>query len=732
MQDAGSDRLTKANLLNCRNDSRYALTILKCASLLFMWMGSLSPVFSQQDTLLAKFTQPDQMARPAVWWFWGESIITKEGITRDLEALQKAGFGGAVIYEQVFNNDPHALKSLSPQWLNMIRFAASECARLKLRLEVNCSDGYVAGGPWITPDLAMQRLVSSDTTLEGSRTLSVNLPQPPVKLGYYKDIAVLAFPAPGSQADALPQPALTSSPRLPGLEHLIQKNGNEKITIPAGTGPTLIRFDYGKEVTLRSLTYAVSAATKALVIATQMPGNWSDGFYGENMVPVLPIGELQSSNDNKHWHKVCQLPGRGRQFETWDKRTLAFPPARARYFRIRLFASGKPLKLGELQLSGDARIDNWEIKTGNTVDFASQDQTPAYPSSLIIDTSSLIDLTDAVTPEGKLHWKIPPGRWTVLRLGHTPTGAKTKHGRPENMGLECDKLSEKAARVQFNHYVGVILKEINKVPGAKLSGVNMDSGEFGSQNWTETLPATFGAMNGYAIKKYLPALAGYIVCSKEVSDRFLYDFRRTIADMMTQNYYGTFQTLCHGAGMQFMAQAPGIATCMPSDNIAAKGRTDIPMAEFWMTQKNGTIDCKEAASAGHLYGKNIIAAESFTGSMADATPAAMKPLADAALAQGINRFVVLAYMHQPWDDRKPGVTENRFYLPYQRHNTWWPYSRNFWMTLARSAQMMQTGKPVIDLLYYLGNNTPLKIATWRMRPVPPGDMIMMSVAKKPC
>jgi hypothetical protein len=214
-------------------------------------------------------------------------------------------------------------------------------------------------------------------------------------------------------------------------------------------------------------------------------------------------------------------------------------------------------------------------------------------------------------------------------------------------------------------------------------------------------------------------MAGYIVDDRNVSDHFLFDIRRTIANLMSDKFYGTFHRLCNGQGMTFMAQAPGIATCMPSDNIQFKGRTDIPMAEFWVTQKSGTIDCKEASSAAHIYGKNIVAAESFTGSRADITMEQMKPLADAALVQGINRFVVLAYMHQPFEDRKPGVTEDRFYLPIQRNNTWWHESGNFWKMLARSSQMMQSGKPVADILYHLGNDAPLKIATFRMRPVPP-------------
>ncbi len=193
--------------------------------------------------------------------------------------------------------------------------------------------------------------------------------------------------------------------------------------------------------------------------------------------------------------------------------------------------------------------------------------------------------------------------------------------------------------------------------------MNIDSAEHGSQNWTAGFEAQFEKRRGYALRRYLPVMAGRVVGGREQSDKLLFDVRRTIADLMGDAYFGTFRELCRAEGMTTMAQAPGIATCLPSDNIQAKGRVDIPMGEFWMTQQDGTIDCKEAASAAHVYGAPVAAAEAFTGSKPDVHPAVMKPYADAALALGINRFVVLASIHQPWDDRKPGVTEDRFYLP---------------------------------------------------------------------
>lgn len=691
------------------------------AGLLCIFAGKAS---AQTNELLQNFLKPSTAAKPSAWWFWGESITTENGITKDLEAMKRVGFGGVVLYEQVFIDAPDALKSLSPEWMAKVRFAAAECARLGMRLEVNTSNGYVAGGPWITPDLGMQRLVSSETNVAGGKKLSIKLEQPPTKLNYYKDVAVMAFPTPANHI--LPAPKFSSVPQVADLEKMFEYGTSTKVRVKPSPLHVMVLLDYGQPVTARSITYALRAGSKALIIATQVQGNWSSNFYGENMTAIPNIGELEASTDNVHWKTLRQLPGRGYQFEGWDKQTLSFPATTARYFRLNLHDWGRnerakddDILIGSIKIHGSARTDQWEKKSGNTVDFSAEDQTPAYQPTEVVQQTALIDLTKLTDAEGNLNWDAPKGNWTILRFGHTPTGIKTKHGRPETTGLECDKLSADAVRVQFDNYVGRILKEIRTVPGAKLNGVNMDSAEHGTQNWTAKFAAEFFKRRGYKIEPYLPAMAGYVVNSKQQTDRFLYDVRLTIADMMSDNYYGAFKKLCNNEGLTFMAQAPGIATCLPSDNIQAKGRTDIPMAEFWMSQENGTIDCKEASSAAHVYGKNIVAAESFTGSMPDLTPAKMKPLADAALAQGINRFVMLAYMHQPYDDRKPGVTEDRFYLPNQRHNTWWEQGAGFWNTLARSSAMLQSGKPVVDLLYHLGSDAPVKIATWRMRPVPP-------------
>ncbi len=684
---------------------------------------TLGWVFASAASDLEKnFVTPPDPVKPAIWWYWGESITTDHGITQDLESLKRVGFGGAVIYEQVFANSPDALKSLSPEWLARVRFAAAECARLNLTLEVNVSDGYVAGGPWITPALGMQRLVASEIAIEGGRPVSMVLPQPPTKLNYYRDVAVLAYPTPaGGEPDAVPTPVCTSEPAKINLKQLFSNDGRTMAPIepPKDGQPVVVQLDYGRPCTLRSVTYSSHNHSKALVIATEVPSSWADNAYGQGVEPIPPIGRLEASDDGQIWRTVCELPAMGYRQDSWHQQTVAFPAATARYFRFDLNGRSEGQVMGGVELSAEARIDQWEKKSGNVVDFSYPDHTPDYAGNEVIDPAKILDLTTNLGADGKLTWNAPPGSWTILRLGHTPTGAGTKHGVINNLGLECDKLSALAATVQFSNYVGVILREVRRVPGAKLAGINIDSAEHGSQNWTPDFAAQFEKRRGYSPLRFLPAMMGRVVGSREEYDKFLFDVRRTIADLMSEEYYGTFQKLCHAEGMTEMAQAPGIATCLPSDNIQAKGWTDIPMGEFWMGQADGTMDCKEAASAAHVYGKPIAAAESFTGSHPDSCPGMMKPFADAALALGINRFVVLAYLHQPWDDRLPGVTQDRLSVLYDRHNTWWEDSTGFWTSLARSSGLMRQGHAVADILYDLGSDAPLKIATWRMRPAPP-------------
>ena len=243
------------------------------------FLGALCGLAGEPGPLENAFLVPPASAKPAMWWFWGESVTTDHGITQDLEALKRVGFSGVVIYEQVFGDGPDALKSLSPEWMARVRFAAAECARLGMTLEINACSGYVASGPWITLALGMQRLVSSEWQVEGGSKFSGVLPQPPTQAGL--------LPRRGGAPLFLLLPATTPTerhrrwkarPPIHGLSDMFDPSTRWRADISPGPAdqPVLIQMDYGHPFTARGLSYAISPISKALVLVTQQPGDWSD------------------------------------------------------------------------------------------------------------------------------------------------------------------------------------------------------------------------------------------------------------------------------------------------------------------------------------------------------------------------------------------------------------------------------------------------------------------------
>ena len=215
-------------------------------------------------------------------------------------------------------------------------------------------------------------------------------------------------------------------------------------------------------------------------------------------------------------------------------------------------------------------------------------------------------------------------------------------------------------------------------------------------------------------------LAGYVVGSSQESEAFLYDERRTVADLIADNYYATFDRLCRERGLDFTAQATGNALCIVADPIQAKGRVAKPQGEFWAIHPDGNYDIKECSSAAHLYAKPIASGEAFTDAKFAHSPAYLKSLADYAYCFGINEFVVCASAYQPWLDSVPGNTGGGRHYCLNRNNTFWPYSRPFWDYQARCAYLMRQGRPVVDLAVYLGENAPVKILTYRLPEIPSG------------
>jgi hypothetical protein len=703
--------------------------VLSCITAFY----SLS-VFAQTDKpslqqIRSEFAHGSDSARTKLWWFHGETETTREGITADLEAFKREGVGGVVYYDQQHGKGEHALPAFSKEWWDMFRFAASEAKRLGLTFETHLSNGYVSGGPWITEELSMQRLESTDTVVNGGQHFSGRLPAPASrnKAGIVRDVAVIAFPVPeGNWETSLTQaPKVSSNIAQLNAKAIVFPTDNKLTSILAQQpgASVFITLEFNNAFTARSITYRTRARGKSRTGAMSMPGPSSETFYGYGYVKQPDLGQLEVSDDGINYTKVCDLKPMY-EAPTWNQRTISFLPVKGKYFRLNLHDwnnpkdAGQELPLGDVVISSVAKMDQWEEKAALNSEFIEKDVTPDYSKSAIVDPKTIVDITSKMK-DGELEWNVPTGRWVIMRFFRVPIGVKIKHGRPNLMGLESDKLSAKATIVQWNSYFKVMHDSLQKV-GISLTGLHMDSHEAGSQNWTAGFENKFKQLRGYDIHTYLPALAGYIVGSTAETSGFLYDMRLTLSDLVSSEYFNVLDSLCRQAGVLFTAQAVGGGITMVADNFKAKGRVQKPQGEFWAYQTHGSYDVKEASSAAHIYGKPIASAEAFTDLKFSQSLAEAKNVADYAFAFGSQEFVVCASAYQPWLDKIPGSTGGGRQYVLNRNNTFWNYSRPFWDYQARCAGLMRNGQAVVDLCVYMGENAPLKLLAYRLPEIPEG------------
>lgn len=653
------------------------------------------------------FLNPPDAAWPWVYWYAVNGNITREGITADLEAMHRVGIRG-VIYMEVDQHIPNGpVRLLSPEWGEMMQHALKEAARLGINFNMNNDAGWAgSGGPWITPDLSMQMVVWSVKSLHGGQHFNGILAQPKTVHGYYRDIAVLAFPTPPGEgvrmADCSPKiTAGIDRKSFDGAAKLIDGNpGTVALLPPVPPGqPQYLNLEFAEPFIAQSLTVAVDV--------------WDSGMAGSLKA------ELQVSEDGRAYRTLREKK------LYWPVSSLNFRKISSRYYRLVLSPAdmsgntpfgvyGKGIPLGEVELHAGLRIEDIPGKAAYLRQDAwsdSQDEfsgEPAVPEEMVVHRDQVMNLTGKIDHDGRLDWEVPPGSWTVLRFGHTSTGSTNDPPPKEGFGLECDKLSKKAIEVQFAALVGKLLADQSSIGTKSLRMTHIDSWECGSQNWTATLPEEFQKKCAYDLLSYLPILTGRVVESREVSERFLWDLRRTIADMLLENYAGHMRDLAHQYGLTLSIEAYGAG---PLDEIAYGGRADVPMSEFWVGKEREVFNRnKEMAASGHVYGKPVVAAESFTSTALNARwlnhPFRLKPLGDLAFTQGVNRFVLSMSAMQPWADRKPGMTVGPWGINHHRGNTWWEQSRAWHTYLARCQALLQMGSFVADVAYLETENAP--------------------------
>jgi hypothetical protein len=680
--------------------------------------------------------------------------ISKPGIKLDLEWMHREGLAGFQTFDAALATPqvvPHRLVYMTPEWKDAFRYATTLADQLGMEEAIAGSPGWSeTGGPWVPASQGMKKYVWSETDVEGGKSSSIVLPHPPADTGafqnlpihdeldspdgakpiphFYADSVVIAYRRPAIDApfESL-HPKITSSGGA--LDVAILTDGDllktTDLAIPAAGKDAWIQYEFPQPQTMRAIT-----------IVTKDVRGFAAALAGLSN----PDKSLQASDDGQTFRTVKEIPNGGA-----PEQTVSFPAVTAKYFRVVFTRTPPPplpawaknmdpktlgikvgppptdYKIAELELHPGARVDRFEEKAAfvpvpDLYEFA----TPPVDPKAVIQKSDVINLTSKMRPDGTLDWTPPPGDWVILRFGYSLLGITNHPATAEATGLEVDKLNRAYVKSYMNQY----LDSYKDTVGADNMGkrgikyVITDSWEAGSQNWTDDMIAEFKTRRGYDPTPWMPVLTGHIVESSEASDGFLWDFRKTIADLTADEHYGQVQASLKERGMGHYGESHESGRAFIADGMEVKKLDDIPMGAMW-TQVPGVNDIeydynaddRESASVAHIYGQNIAAAESMTAAAAPWawSPATLKPTADQELLNGINRFVIHESAHQPLVGKgtKPGLTLGPFGQWFNRNETWAEDAAPWVNYLARSSYMLQQGRFDADLVYFYGEDSNL-------------------------
>jgi hypothetical protein len=668
---------------------------MKTTKLLLALAACAFALATSADQLESGFAHPPDSTKPWCYWYWISDNISKEGITRDLEAMARVGIGEALIGNIYLTPEYGAttavgkVKVLSPEWWELVEHAIREGGRTGVNIGLfNCPGWSQSGGPWIKPEQAMRYLVSSETRVTGPAKFAQKLPAPNAQ---FQDVAVLAFPTPQADADALATkaPRVTCSPGVKDAEKLADGKLETWVAIPAsadkGKSPFTIEIETASPFTARSLALHPAAGRFGADVrleAAAADGQWQTvrqfKFDRSNMsigVGPMPSGPVTISfapvTAKKFRLVLTGIYGRG------DHAAAAALSPDAGFTEINLSGAARLESFIEKQLG---KMDPTPMPTWGTYMWPTQAEPDAAP--LAVPVGEVRDLSAKLAADGTLTWDVPPGEWIILRTGMTPTGMQNAPASPEGIGLEVDKMNRSLAQHHFDAFIGEVLKRMPASERKAFKQVVADSYEMGSQNWTDGFGNEFKQRYGYDPKPWLPVLTGRLVGSADQSERFLWDLRRLVAERMATDYVGGLRAAANARGLGLWLENYG-HWGYPSEFLKYGGESDRVAGEFWVTGDLGSIECRAASSCVNTYGKNpIVSAEAFTGGPAfQNSPGALKARGDWSFCEGINHFVLHVYIHQPWEDKVPGVNA-WFGTEFNRHNTWFEQSKA-WMDYLR-------------------------------------------------
>ncbi|MDZ7899223.1 MAG: glycosyl hydrolase [Arcicella sp.] len=717
----------------------------KMKSLFALLVMSSLGAYSQNKT---QFRTPPNSAKPRVWWHWMNGNITKDGIQKDLDWMSRVGIGGfhnfdANLFTPVVV--PKKLVFMQPDWKDAFKFTTDLAVKNGLEMAIAGSPGWsVTGGPWVEPKDAMKKIAWSETLVKGGQSFNGKLPNPPDNIGKFQDVPLEEGGINGSFVGEKPRffsdafviaYKLTDNEKhLTDLNPIMTKSGGDFDT------KLLLDHDLSKSYLIPPMSvgedmwvqYAFEQPQtfKAFAIS----GASHDALAEFNGGPLNR--SLKVSDDGVDFRTIAKVSG-----STVPFNTVSIPATTAKYWRMcfetlppafnpMLAMMGMPPKkdpdgveVAEFVLFNTSRIDQVEDKAGFSP-WKEDIKTLVQATTDIINTEGVIDLTSKMKSDGHLDWQVPAGDWLILRFGYSLTGRQNHPASPEATGFEVDKLDKDAVRKYINTYLDMYKDATGGLMGEKgLKFMILDSYEAGHMNWTRQMPQEFEQKRGYSLIKWLPVLTGRVVESTEQSEKFLWDFRKTIGEMIAENHYDVIGQELNKRGMKRYTESHENKRIFLADGMDVKRNAEIPMAAMWTPgslaggadeEVRSEADIREAASVANIYGKPFVAAESMTsvGKAFTEYPEKLKRTADLEMASGLNRFVIHTSVHQPLD-KAPGFSLGPFGQYFSRLETWSGAGAKAWMDyLGRSSYMFQQGKNVADILYYYGENSNI---TWICR-----------------
>lgn len=642
------------------------------------------PRGSAVDSLILQFRNPPKTARPHVWWHWMDGEVSKEGIVQDLEWMKRAGIAGFHQFDAGGINMPRTgvrnRPYFSDSWKEAFRFALHRADSMGFEVTIASAPGWSStGGPWVKPEDAMKKLEWRTVEVNGG-DVRVQLPPLYNKVGPYQDFIAL-----NDRVEVKPfgYDVAVLAARIPDADRPMESLG--------------ARLDFSDKAI--TCSFPEPRTIKALTLGTTLTD--FRPREGEKHHHVL-----ECSDDGKVWTFVMNLSPSPMPFLTQN-----IPPTTARYFRV------CGTQLVWLELFTVDKIDHCQELAGFSFPY-DFNRFHTQDSPDVIRRTDILDLTGRMQKDGTLSCTLPEGRWRIYRFGASLTGKVNHPASPDATGLEVDKLDPDAWERYFRNYLDRYKEAAGGLLGSRgITHLLTDSYEAGLMTWTPGLPRAFESARGYGLLPWLPVLTGDIVGSAEESERFLQDWRKTLGELFAGNYdrindilqeYGMVgrYTESHEGGRAFVG-----------DGMDLKRTAAIPMSAIWMENMptgskipQAVSDIRESASVAHVFGQKIVAAESFTVNGDDRhaytyCPENMKFIADLALQQGLNRFVIHESAAQPSDTYLPGLGLFRYGQWFHRNETWAEYASVWTDYLSRSCFLLQQGKAVVDILLFYGEDS---------------------------